>query len=69
MDDIQRWLEAVLTDDPPDVTREVLLQNTDTEGGATAVLAVLRAHDVGHVGVVVRLAGGACAPIAPAIRG
>ena len=27
MDDIQRWLEAVLAGDPPDITREALLQN------------------------------------------
>ena len=27
MDDIQSWLEAVLAGDPPDITREALLQN------------------------------------------
>ena len=27
MDDIQRWLKTVLADDPPDITKEALLQN------------------------------------------
>ena len=27
MDEIQRWLEASLAADPPDITREAMLQN------------------------------------------